>query len=77
MFDKNDTDLCRSIWDMHKDKVMKEWRRDARANAGKRPYLRWKFEATEPKIESETELKYLKRLGLLEDWEIKELERIL
>ncbi|MHB8277491.1 MAG: hypothetical protein ACYDIA_07550 [Candidatus Humimicrobiaceae bacterium] len=107
MFDKKDIEMCKKIWKIHKDEVMKLWKLD-KNNVGKRPFLWWKCEAPEPKkkigrvmrytleknpegksqlfytdsgklervrYEIETEEEYLRRLDLLEDWEIKEFKK--
>ncbi len=101
LFDKNDPEICRKIWNLHKKAVMEKWKTDPKNNTGSRPFLWWICERPEdiriiryekwmdnadkkpepvelpdgsleyeyPIYEDQTE--YLKRLNLLEDWEIK------
>jgi len=77
-FDKDDPKICKKVWDMHKKEVMDRWRAD-KVNAGSRPWLWWVCEANfsskkADEIKKNMELKYLEEKGLLEDWEIRELE---
>ena len=73
-FDKNDPKMCKEVWKPTKEKVMKRWKQDPN-NAGKKLWLWWEYEAPEkPKVNEESEEDCLRRLGLLEDWEEKEIE---
>ena len=46
MFDKNDPEKCKEVWDLHKEAVMEKWKLD-KNNAGKRPFLWWVCERPE------------------------------
>jgi hypothetical protein len=79
-FDKNDPQICKEIWKMHKTEVMKRWQLD-KNNTCKRPFLWWIAEAPEPKIKVKRIYKYFKYsdgqkrytdAGDLEEEELKE-----
>jgi len=79
--DLNDLKLVKKIWDMHKEQIMDYWRLDVKGNSGRRPKFFWIInEAIKPKRISgnkkETDYGYLKRLKMLEKWEIEEFERL-
>ncbi len=106
MFDKNDPEVCRKIWNLHKKAVMERFKTDPKNNAGTRPFLWWISERPEdiriiryekwmdnsdkkpepvelpdgsleyeyPIYEDQAE--YLKRLDLLESWEIQEIKAL-
>ena len=78
--DLTDKKLVKKIWDLHKEKVMKIWSQDPKGKAGRRPKFWWLVEASEHRKrlgnKIETQYSYLKRLNLLEDWEIEEYKRL-
>ena len=61
----------RDAWNEFRTKLMADYDRP-----GKRPWGWWRFDSPEPRDESVDEAEQLRHLGLLEDWEERELARV-
>lgn len=67
--DQCDTPRMANDWKRHGDSILSEW---ITQRPGTRPYAWWKFDAPEPRDDSDSEYQYLVRHGLLTEKEIEQ-----
>ena len=66
----------KAFWNKHRHAIIERYLEEERlrGHKGSRPWAFWQWDQTEPRLPLETDYAYLKRLGLLESWEIEKSE---
>ena len=68
-----DEQEARQCWQINREIIMQRIRKNWQHLAGRRPWGWWEYESPEKRNKDEDETAQLKRLGVLEAWELNKL----